>query len=121
MYEKYKYNEKTGVSCSGLYVEDKASGTGLIQELARAGVPIMPLQVDTDKLTRVESVLNYIASGQVMLPVNETYGFNPELLAECEAFTRDDSHAHDDIVDALAYCIQEALVKNNVSLLDYFV
>lgn len=120
IYEKYKYNEKTGVACSGMYVEDKASGTGLIQELQRAGVPIMPLVVDTDKLTRVESVLNYIASGQVMLPVNETYGFNPDLLNECEAFTRDDSHAHDDIVDALAYNIQEALVKNNVSLLDYF-
>ena len=120
IYEKYKYDEKTGVACSGMYVEDKASGTGLIQELQRAGVPIMPLVVDTDKLTRVESVLNYIASGQVMLPVNETYGFNPDLLNECEAFTRDDSHAHDDIVDALAYNIQEALVKNNVSLLDYF-
>lgn len=121
LYEKYKYNEVTGVACSGLYVEDKASGTGLIQELQRAGVPIMPLVVDTDKLTRVESILNYIASGQVLLPVSETYGFVPDLLAECEAFTRDDSHAHDDIVDALAYNIQEALVKNNVSLLDYFL
>lgn len=120
-FEKYKYNEKTGVACSGLYMEDKASGTGLIQELSRGGVPIIPLQVDTDKLTRVESILNYIASGQVLLPVGETYGFVPELLAECEAFTRDDSHAHDDIVDALAYNIQEALVRNNVSLLDYFM
>ena len=121
IFERYKYNEKTGVACSGLYVEDKASGTGLIQELGRGGVPIIALQVDTDKLTRVESILNYIASGQVLLPVSENYGFNPDLLAECEAFTRDDSHAHDDIVDALAYSIQEALVKNNVSLLDYFM
>ena len=56
-----------------------------------------------------------------MLPYDETYGFNPELLAECEAFTRDDSHAHDDIVDSLVYLIQESLVKNNVSLLDYFI
>lgn len=121
LFEKYKYNEQTGVSCSGIFVEDKASGTGLIQELQRAGTPINGLPVDKDKLTRLESVLTYISSGQVLLPYNEMYGFNPELLAECEAFTRDDSHTHDDIVDALVYCIQEALVRNNVSLLDYFM
>lgn len=121
LFEKYKYDEQTGVSCSGIFVEDKASGTGLIQELQRAGTPINGLPVDKDKLTRLESVLTYISSGQVLLPYNEMYGFNPELLAECEAFTRDDSHSHDDIVDALVYCIQEALVRNNVSLLDYFM
>lgn len=121
LFEKYKYNEQTGVSCSGIYVEDKASGTGLIQELQRAGAPINGLVVDKDKLTRLESVLTYISSGQVLLPYGETYGFNPDLLAECEAFTRDDSHSHDDIVDTLVYCIQEALVRNNVSLLDYFM
>ena len=121
LFERYRYNDITGVSCSGIYVEDKASGTGLIQELQRAGAPIIGLPVDKDKLTRLESVLTYISSGQVLLPYSETYGFNPDLLAECEAFTRDDSHSHDDIVDALVYCIQEALVKNNVSLLDYFM
>ena len=121
LFEQYKYDPKTGLSCSGIYVEDKASGTGLIQELQRAGAPITGLPVNSDKLTRVESVLTYIESGQVLLPYDETYGFNPDLLAECEAFTRDDSHAHDDIVDALVYCIQEALVRNNVSLLDYFM
>lgn len=121
LFEKYKYNQKTGLSCSGLYVEDKASGTGLIQELSRAGVPITGLVTDKDKLTRVESVLNYISSGQVLLPYDESYGFNPELINECEAFSRDDSHTHDDIVDALVYLIQEGLVKNNVSLLDFFL
>ena len=121
LFEKYKFNPKTGVSCSGLYVEDKASGTGLIQELSRAGIPITGLIVDKDKLTRLESVLNYISTGQVMLPGDEAYGTNPELLSECEAFTRDDSHLHDDIVDTLVYLIQEGLVKNNISLLDYFM
>lgn len=121
IFEKYKYNPKTGLSCEGLYVEDKASGIGLIQELQRSGIPIIPLKVESDKLSRVQSVLNYIATGQVLLPNDETYGFNPALLAECEAFTRDDTHIHDDIVDTLVYAIQEGLVKNNVSLLDYFI
>lgn len=121
LFEKYRYNEKTGVACSGLYVEDKVSGVYLVQELQRYGIPVLGISVEADKLTRVESVLTYIASGQVLLPVNENYGFNPDLLAECEAFTRDDSHAHDDIVDTLVHAINEGIAKHNVSLLDYFL
>lgn len=112
---------KTGVTCSGLYIEDKASGIGLIQELQRAGLPVRGLKCESDKLTRVESILTYLESGQVLLPNDESYGFNPDLLKECESFTRDDSHLHDDIVDALCYMIIEALAKQNVSLLDYFM
>jgi predicted phage terminase large subunit-like protein len=59
-------------------------------------------------------------SGQVYLPENENYGFNPDLLNECEAFSRDMSHSHDDIVDALCYLIQEGIAQLTVSLLDYF-
>lgn len=121
LFEQYRFDPKTATCCSGLYVEDKASGVGLIQELQRAGIPIVGIPVDKDKLTRVESVLNYIASGQVLLPFDENHGFNPLILSECEAFTRDDSHIHDDIVDALVYAIQQGLVKNEVSLLDYFM
>lgn len=120
VFEKYKYVPETGTVCSGLYIEDKASGIGLIQELKRIGIPIVGLVADKDKLTRVESILSYIESGQVYLPCNSDYGFNKELLTECERFTRDDSHAHDDIVDALAYNIQEALAKIKVSILDFF-
>lgn len=121
LFEKYKFDASTATACSGLYVEDKASGVGLIQELQRAGVPVIGIPVDKDKLTRVESVLSYIESGQVYLPFDENHGFNKDLLNECEAFTRDDSHAHDDIVDTLVYAIQQGLVKNEVSLLDYFM
>ena len=120
-FNKYRIIPKTGVTCSGLYVEDKASGIGLVQELQRAGLPISALKCDTDKLTRTESILTYIESGQVLLPNDENYGFNPELIKECESFTRDDSHLHDDIVDALDYLIIEGLAKQSVSLLDYFM
>lgn len=120
-FNKYRIIPKTGVTCSGLYIEDKASGIGLVQELQRSGLPVMGLKCETDKLARTESVLTYIQSGQVMLPNDEHYGFNPDLLKECESFTRDDSHLHDDIVDALDYLIIEALAKQNVSLLDYFM
>ena len=120
-WNKFKRNPVTGLTCNGLYIEDKASGIGLIQGLkAKYGIPVMGLKADTDKLTHVETMLPYIESGQVYLPENENYGFNVDLLAECEAFSRDMSQSHDDIVDALCYLIQEGIAQLTVSLLDYF-
>lgn len=121
-WNRFKRDEKTGLACNGLYVEDKASGVGLIQSLkAKYGIPVIGITADKDKLTRAENVLPYIESGQVYLPENEYYGFVPDLLTECEAFSRDMSQVHDDIVDALGYLIQQALGKTEVSILDYFM
>lgn len=122
LWNKWKANPITGLACNGFYIEDKASGTGLIQGLkAKYGIPVFGVKADTDKLTRCENVLPYIESGQVLLPESENYSFVPDLLAECEAFSRDMSHLHDDQVDALGILIQEALGKTTVSLLDYFM
>lgn len=105
--------------CSGVYIEDKASGTGLIQDIKRfGGVPIIGWQTPKDKLQRVEDSLDYIASGLVELPVSKDYSFVPELLSECEAFTRDDSHPHDDIVDNLTMAIEIGLARRQISILE---
>lgn len=121
-WNKFKRNPITGLTCNGLYIEDKASGIGLIQGLkAKYGIPVFGVKAETDKLTHVENILPYLEAGQVYLPENENYGFNPDLLNECEAFSRDMSHSHDDIVDALAYLIQEGIAQLTVSLLDYFM
>ena len=121
-WNNFKRNAETGLICSGLYVEDKASGTGLIQGLkSKYGIPVLGLKADSDKLTRVENILPYLESGQVLLPENENYSFVPDLLNECESFTRDMSHLHDDIVDALAHLVTEALAKTVVSYLDFFM
>lgn len=106
-------------SVSALYVEDKVSGTGLIQEIkATTGIPIIPLQPDKDKLTRVEAALTYLESGLIYLPENSSYNFNADFLGECESFTRDDSHKHDDMVDVFSYAVQVGLSKRSVSILD---
>ena len=105
-------------SASGLYIENKASGIQAIQELRNKGVPIVPLEAVKDKYTRVQSILEYLESGQVYLPVNEYYGFNPEILNEVESFTRDNSHLHDDITDTLVYLIKATIAKNKLSLLE---
>lgn len=120
-FERFKYNSETGLCCSGLYIEDKASGVGLIQDLQREGIPVIGMQVHNDKLTRIEEILTYIEAGQVLLPNDENYSFVPNLLSETDAFSRDDSHLHDDQCDAIAYAVKQGLAKGNVSLLDYFM
>lgn len=112
-----RYREPIGgCYCTAFYIEDKASGTALIQELVALGLPVIGLQRDKDKLTRVCGVTPYIEAGQVELPDNPQQ--NKELLDECEAFTRDDSHAHDDIVDNIVDGITIGLAKLQVSILD---
>ena len=121
-WNKFKRNPHTGLCCNGLYVEDKASGTGLIQGLnSKYGIPVFGVPGDKDKLTNVQTVLPYIESGQVLLPESEIYDFVPVLLNECEAFSRDMSHLHDDQVDALRILIQEAIAQTTVSLIDLFM
>jgi len=84
---------------SGLYVEDKASGTGLVQEIRAEGVPCLPVARTKDKVTRAIEMQPSIASGLVHLPMNTPW-IN-EFLAEVEEFSLDMTHKHDDQVDAM--------------------
>jgi predicted phage terminase large subunit-like protein len=97
-----------------LMVEDKSSGTDLIQtlKLAPHNLPIEAIERTKDKLTRVMDALPYIESGQVCIP--EDAPFTSDFVSECEAFTADDSHDHDDQVDPLCDAIQDMLASGNI-------
>ncbi len=98
--------------------EDKSSGTGLIQQL-KTGEPMLnirPIPVEgiertTDKLTRVLDGLPYIDLGQVCIPLESSWV--NDYITELEAFTADDSHAHDDQVDPTMDAINDMLSSNN--------
>lgn len=111
--KRYKiFNEKRLYE---ILIEDKASGTGLIQTLKRTClVPIKPIQVDKDKVTRVDDALPFLANGYFYLPYNSEYGFNKDLIKECELFARDMSHKHDDIVDNITMAIQYISRKTTI-------
>lgn len=94
-------------------VEDKASGTGLIQEIRSGGrIPIIGIPRSIDKYTRVLDVLGYIESGYVCVPAEAS--FTNDFIEECEAFTADDTHQYDDQVDPMVDAISDLLAKNNV-------
>lgn len=78
----------------GMWVEDKSSGTGLIQTLAREGVPVIPMQRNKDKISRANDVLPIVESGQVYLPQNAEF-----LSAYLSEFGTFPMGAHDDQID----------------------
>lgn len=92
-----------------MMVEDKASGTGLIQEIknGNAGIPIKGIERTKDKLTRVMDVLSYIEVGMVCLP--EGAPFVSDFVNECENFTSDDTHVHDDQIDPMCDAINDMI------------
>ncbi len=91
-----------------LLIEDKSSGTGLIQDIqASGGIPVKGIERNRDKLTRVMGAVPYIESGYIYLPENAAW-LN-DFLLECESFTADDTHAHDDQIDPLCDAIMETI------------
>lgn len=110
------WNKYRSMSVHKVYIEDKSSGTSLIQNIQRKQrIPVEGVQVDTDKYTRVLGVQGYIESGYIYLPNDAEW--IEDFIKECEAFTATDSHKHDDQVDAMVMAITE-LMGGGVSMLD---
>lgn len=83
-------------------VEDKVSGTGLIQTLRREGIPVIPVQRSKDKVSRGHDAAPFIESGNVVLPADAAW--LSDFLAEVEPFP---SGAHDDQLDPMFDAIEE--------------
>jgi len=78
-------------------IEKKASGQSLIQDLRRAGLPILEYNPDKDKVTRLNAVTPLFESGRIFLPQYKAYA--QELADELVSFPY---APHDDQVDATA-------------------
>lgn len=101
-------------------VEDKSSGTGLIQDLKiNERIPVVPIPrggPGSDKLTRVMGVVSYIESGYVCVP--EDAPWVSDFIDECEAFTADDTHAFDDQIDPMCDAIEDLLAAKPRGIVD---
>lgn len=80
----------------GMFVEDKVSGTGLIQTLRREGIPLIPVQRNNDKISRAHDSAPFIESGNVLLPIDAEW--LSEFLAEVASFP---GGANDDQLDPM--------------------
>lgn len=114
-----------GAALRKMLIEDKSSGTGLIQNIRKKGfIPIEGIEREKDKLTRLLDVQSYYKTGMVCLPpsdqlpmvktceivendgVKKIVSINdkiepwvPGYMSEHESFTPDDTHKWDDQID----------------------
>lgn len=100
LYRKYNPNR--------VIVEAKMNGHTLIQDLRRAGVPVMEQNPEGDKRARANAAIPLMFSKRLWLPLGKK--FATELLNEALSFNpqrRDGggSHKHDDQVDAMTMAI----------------
>lgn len=88
-------------------VEDKASGTQLIQHIRKKGrIPVEGIQRSKDKYTRFMDIQGYIESGYVNIP--EEAPWLSDFLMECEEVTAD-FNTHDDQIDPMMDAINDIL------------
>lgn len=120
----------------GMYVEDKASGTSLIQEIKKEGrITIFPIKLEDrstvnsknqiirrrsssiislsrDKYSRALDVLPVLEAKMVWAPKNAPW--LSDFLSELDAFTADDTHLHDDQIDPMVYAIVVMVLCNSM-------
>ena len=81
-------------------IEKKASGQSLIQDMRRAGLPVLDYLPDRDKVARVHAITPILESERVWLPRGKDWA--EDLFAEAIQFPY---ARHDDQVDAMAMAI----------------
>ena len=84
-----------------ILVEDKASGQSLIQEMKlESSLPIIPIRVDVDKVSRAHAATPLIEAGHVH--IRDGASWTRKFIDQMTAFPND---THDDIVDSVTQFI----------------
>ena len=81
-------------------IEKKASGQSLIQDMRRAGLPVLDYTPDRDKTARVYAATPLMEAGRVWLP--KGYEWSDSLFSEAITFP---NGRHDDQVDAMTMAV----------------
>ena len=92
-----------------VFIEDKSSGSSLIQELKRGSrLPVRAVQRGTDKVSRANDVVDFISAGRVWLP--EQHECVSDLVREASQFP---NGKHDDCLDPMMDAIDQCLALAN--------
>lgn len=89
-----------------VFVEASQYGTTLVREATQSGVPITPIQADTDKFSRALPYSAWASSGRVWLPANAHW--TDAWINEHAAFP---NSAHDDMVDTGSMAVRVAVTR----------
>lgn len=86
-------------------IEDKVSGTTLIQTLKREGIPVVGIQRNIDKVTRAMDAAPSVEAGLVYLPQGAEY--LSDIMREASQFP---NSTHDDTLDPLFDAVSDMLL-----------
>jgi predicted phage terminase large subunit-like protein len=88
------------------WVERGMIGTTLVREATRGGLNVLPLDVDTDKVTRALPAADKCQAGRMWLPAGASW--LDEYVEELASFP---VAAHDDQVDATSHAVRVSVTK----------
>jgi predicted phage terminase large subunit-like protein len=112
-YDNYQYHIRTIYNLpyiSNIYIEDKASGTPLIQVLQNKGYIVNAIPRNKDKLFRVSNIAFLLAQGYLIC--SPTAIFLNDVKREFNEFTPNDTHKHDDIIDTITDALTIEVIPN---------
>lgn len=94
---------------SVVLIEDKASGQSLVQDMRQStGLPVLPVKVDADKISRAHVCVPTVEAGTVYAPADAPW--LADFLNELAAFPKG---SHDDQVDAFTQGINYLIVNRS--------
>ena len=108
------FRQLYGDSYRGDFVEDKVSGTTLLQFVRRSrpDLALIPLQAEGDKVSRANGVTPLCETRRVLLPDSSEYpgarGWSDDLLTQLRGFP---AGRHDDLCDAFVYALKRGLTS----------
>lgn len=99
-----------GTRISAIYIEDAASGQQLIDDIKKHGIMVQKAKRKfKDRIQEVMQLLiPVLAIGRIYLPANENHPISRKVINECQGFSANNAHKHDDIVDMICYGAQYA-------------
>lgn len=111
-WNKHKPSIYKPMGCNGVKIEDKSSGSSLIQSIKQDYmIPIEPIQRNTDKVLRAMGVVKYFASGFIHLPLDAEWLHDYK--EEFRKFTPLMTHKHDDQIDPTMDAVEDLIVFDN--------
>lgn len=98
---------------SGIYIEDKANGSAIIDTLKGKLPGIIPINPDGGKEARVASASPFIEAGNLWLPYSAPWV--EDFITEACAFPK---APHDDAIDMTAYALLALCGRSSLSMLE---
>lgn len=106
---KQKIDPRTTAPLTEMKIEDKVSGTGLIQTVKREGIPVTAIQRNRDKVSRAYDTAPSVEAGNVTLV--RSCPFLSDFLREASSFP---AGQHDDTIDPMMDAVADICLGSDV-------